>query len=59
MRNKNEIDTNEYPQYEPESHAWSAFEIHADEEGIGEHVEDWWPNWVTWCCGYNAAMNGL
>jgi len=59
MRDQNDINTNEHPGYAPENHAWSTFEIHADEQGIGDHIDDWWPDWVTWCCGYNAAMNGL
>ena len=57
MRDKNEVDTTKYPQYDPNYHAWDAFEKHADEEGIGDDVGDWWSVWVDWCCGYNAAWN--
>jgi len=59
MRDQNDINTDEYPGYAPGNHSWRAFEIHADKEGIGDHFDDWWPNWVTWCRGYNAAMSRI
>jgi len=34
---------------------WISFEIWADENGIGEHREDWQSWWACWRAGYDTA----
>lgn len=54
---KNLIDTQEYPQYDPDYHNWEAFEKLVESDAIAGDIDDWWTWWVCWCSGYNAAMN--
>ncbi len=56
--NKNEVDINEYPHFDPDYHSWSAFETFAEQQGIGDDKGDWWDWWVCWCSAYNIAISG-
>jgi len=38
-------------------YGWDVFEKWADENGIGDHFDDWDTWWECWKSGYSAAMN--
>lgn len=35
---------------------WKRFTEYCEENGIGEHEEDWWPWWECWNAGYYSAF---
>ena len=39
-------------------YGWVSFEKYADENGIGEHEDDWTEWWNCWKAGYICAMQG-
>lgn len=43
---------------ESDFYNWLKFCKFADEKGIGDIDEDWWPWWEFWVAGYCVAMNG-
>ena len=45
------------PPENAELYAWKKFERWADANGVGDHPDDWSPNWMCWKTAYIAGVN--